>query len=82
MQNAKVTACTVSELLRKNQQGGQNHLPPPLPTQIRVNRLYPSFKKMPTRFHLKLFNCFVGIDATSPQIVDNIQYLKFPSSAT
>ena len=46
LQNAKVTAFTVSELLRENQHGGgggggrgggQNYPPPSFPTQIRVN---------------------------------------------
>ena len=36
LQNAKVIAFTVSELLRENQQGGKI-IPPP--TQIRVNRI-------------------------------------------
>ena len=39
LQNARVTAFTVSELLRENQQGagGNYPLPPPPTTQIRVN---------------------------------------------
>ena len=36
LQNARVAAFTISELLRKNQQGGGVKLPP-FPTQIRVN---------------------------------------------
>ena len=35
LQNANVTACTVSELLRENQQGGGGKITPSL-TQIRV----------------------------------------------
>ena len=36
MQNARVTAFTVSELLRENQQGGGGDKITPPPTQIRV----------------------------------------------
>ena len=35
LQNARVTAFTVSELLRENQQGGGGELSPP-PTQVRA----------------------------------------------
>ena len=44
MENARVTALTVSELLRKNQQGeggGGKIIPPP--TQIRVKKVQSSF---------------------------------------
>ena len=37
LQNTRVTAFTVSVLLRENQQGGGVKLPPPPPTKIRVN---------------------------------------------
>ena len=36
LQNSRVTAFTVFELLRENQLGGGVQLPPPHPTQIRV----------------------------------------------
>ena len=38
LQNSRVTAFTVLELLRENQLGGGKITPPPHPTQIRVNR--------------------------------------------
>ena len=37
LQNTRVTACTVSDLLGENQQGGKITTPPP-PTQIRVKK--------------------------------------------
>ena len=36
LRNVRVTAFTVSELLRENQQGGEGVKITPLPTQIRV----------------------------------------------
>ena len=40
LQNAKVTAFTVSELLRENQQQGRGRgITPPSPTQIRVKAI-------------------------------------------
>ena len=36
LRNVRVTAFTVSELLRENQQGGEGVKIAPLPTQIRV----------------------------------------------
>ena len=37
LQNARITAFTVSEFLREDQKGGVRSPPPPLSTQIRVN---------------------------------------------
>ena len=42
LQNARVTAFTVSGLSRENQQGGKITSPPPPPTQIRVKKLMPT----------------------------------------
>ena len=49
LQNARVTAFTVSKLLRENQQGGSK-LPPPLPfTQFTINI-----------FHMVFFHLVIG----------------------
>ena len=50
LQNARVTAFTVSKLLRENQQGGSKLPPPPLPfTQLTINI-----------FHMVFFHLVIG----------------------
>ena len=46
LQNARVVAFTVSELLKENQQGGKINLPP---TQIRVKGLRKTFWRTTTK---------------------------------